>query len=62
MLITVGSEFEIKESGRILLVTARNKEKDPVFTIRYTDRSKNDLHLSESQIKRLLSFGSWIKK
>jgi hypothetical protein len=62
MLISIGSEFEIKESGRILLVTARNKEKDPVFTVKYVDKSKQDLHLSESQIKRLVSFGSWIKK
>jgi hypothetical protein len=59
--VQVGNQYAIKESGKILLITGRNKEKDPVFTVKYEDKSKGDLLLSESQIKKHIGFGSWIK-
>ena len=61
MKVQVGYQFTIRESGKTLLITDRNKEKDPVFRVKYEDKSKDDLLLSESQITRLVEFKSWIK-
>lgn len=58
--MNVNDRFKIKESGKTLILSNRNKDKDPVFTVKYEDRSKADLLLSESQIKRLVDFKSWI--
>lgn len=57
--INLGDQYKIKESGKILIVRSKDKNKD--FFVHYYDNSKPDLKLKEEHINHYLNFGSWIK-
>lgn len=57
--IKIGDQFKIRESGKVLLVQALDKNKN--FKVHYYDNSSPDLILDELQINRYLNFESWIK-